>query len=279
MAVALPVFGAIGVGAGRVLFGALAFGALWRLRGSRWPFKRKDIAPVIAVAVIGYSLPFCIMPYVIGVVDEHSKHGSSFAGMMIALVPIMTIVVSIPLLGVWPRFQQLIGVIGGLGGMYLLFSEEISHAVPVRDLLLATVVPFVYALSNTYIKRRFEHTPPLALVTAVMSVSALVMLPLAIGVQPIQLEGKVWVAILCVVVLGVVNTAGGTYVFYGLLREHGPLYAGMVSYIIPTVALLMGLLRGETITARQLIAMAIIFAMVAITQTSRPRQVETIAQP
>ena len=278
MATALPVFGVVGIGAGRVLFGAVAFGALWRLAGKAWPFERKDIAPVMAVAVIGYSLPFCIMPYVIGVVDEHSDHGSSFAGMMIALVPIMTIVVSIPLLGVWPRPQQLIGVIGGLGGMYLLFSGELEHAVPVRDLLLASVVPFIYALSNTYVKRRFEQMPPLALVTAVMSVSAAVMVPLAIAVQPMRLEGEVWVAILCVVVLGVVNTAGGTYVFYGLLRDHGPLYAGMVSYIIPTVALLMGWLRGETITGRQLIAMGIIFVMVAITQTSRSPKIKTKQQ-
>ena len=274
IAVALPVFGAVGVATGRVLFGAMVFGAIWWMRGRSCPFERKDIVPVIGLAVSGYALAFGIMPHVMGVVVEHSRHGSSFAGMMISLVPIMTIVVSIPLLGVLPSFQQLIGVIGGLGAMCLLFSGEIQHEVPVRDLLLASAVPFLYALSNTYIKRRFERTPPLALVTVVMSVCAVVMMPIAIAVQPIRLEGSVWVAIVCVVVLGAVNTAGGTYIFFGLLRNHGPLHAGMVSYIIPTVAMLMGWLRGETITRQQLIALGIIFVMVAITQRSKSRRIK-----
>ena len=84
-----------------------------------------------------------------------------------------------------------------------------------------------------------------------------------------------WPAVACLLVLGPIATGLGTFLFYRLIQGHGPLYAGMVSYVIPCVATLLGLLSGETITLGQLVAVAGALGMVALTQLSPSRLVPT----
>jgi drug/metabolite transporter (DMT)-like permease len=77
-------------------------------------------------------------------------------------------------------------------------------------------------------------------------------------------------AVLCLVILGILCTAVATAMFYTLVQGHGPLYAGMVTYIIPCISMLAGHLIGETITMRQVGAMGGILLMVALVQTGKP---------
>jgi len=51
-----------------------------------------------------------------------------------------------------------------------------------------------------------------------------------------------------------------------LIVTKGPLFAGMVTYVVPTLALVWGALDGEVITSRQLLAMAGVLSMVALVQ-------------
>ena len=66
--------------------------------------------------------------------------------------------------------------------------------------------------------------------------------------------------------LGIVGTGLGTYMFNKLVVEHGPLFAGMVTYLVPVGALVWGWLDHETVTPLQLAALTGIFLMVGIVQ-------------
>jgi hypothetical protein len=54
--------------------------------------------------------------------------------------------------------------------------------------------------------------------------------------------------------------------FIDLVVKEGPLFAGMVTYVVPVLALAWGAIDGETITGQQLAAIGGVLAMVALVQ-------------
>ena len=276
---ALESFSFLSVGMVRVFFGAVALMLVWKWQKQRWPLTSRDMIPLTAVAIIGYAIPFCVQPYVVGEVQRLADHGGAFGGMMVSFVPLLTILVSIPMLGVYPTKRQFFGVIGGFACIYMLYREELGVDVPLRLLLLGSVTPLCYAMANTYVKRRFHHIPAVPLALGEMLITAAVLAPLALSFDPVQVNDALPMSIFCLLLLGVICTGIAGAMFYKLIQGHGPLYAGMVAYIIPCVAMLIGYLDGEQLAAGQLGAIAGIFIMVALVQFRPPAAFADALEP
>jgi drug/metabolite transporter (DMT)-like permease len=187
----------------------------------------------------------------------------------------LTLLVSAPMLGVYPSRRQLVGVLGGLACMALLFGDALARHVPPGDLALAASVPLCYAVTNVYIRQRLADLSALALSIAGLVLTALMLLPLGLLVEPARLEGDVSQAVACVAVLGVLGTGLGTYLFNRLIQEQGPLFAGMTTYLVPVGAVVWGWLDDEQVTLMQLGALVGIFSMVALVQfgAARPTRI------
>ena len=148
---AVATYTPLGVAAIRVVSGAAVLAVIYVIRERNWPFKVADIPPLALIVVLGYSWPFFIQPHLI------QFCGSGVIGLMPSLVPLVTIVISVPILGVWPSTRQITGVLIGLGLIALLFLDGVSRSIDTVHLLLAVTVPFSYAISNTFVKRRFSN--------------------------------------------------------------------------------------------------------------------------
>jgi drug/metabolite transporter (DMT)-like permease len=59
-------------------------------------------------------------------------------------------------------------------------------------------------------------------------------------------------------VLGIVGTGVASVTFYMLMKKAGPVFASMVTYGIPFVAIAWGISTGETITLMQVAGMIVI---------------------
>jgi len=280
---ALIVFGPLTVGGGRVLSGALTGLLIWWLlqRGRRrpdehdalgkprWPLGIRDLPALLLVMVLGYAYPFAMQPHLIG------KYGDSgFFGMMVSFVPLMTMVVSVPLLGVRPRAREVVGVAVGLMFIALLFGDGLRRAISPTDLALAVSVPLMYATCNTFLKRRFSGVAPLPLSVSAMSLAALVVLPVGLAREPVRAvaaEPTTWAwPLAALLLLGVVGTGLAMWMFYKLIQERGPLFAGMVTYVVPLGAVLWGVADGETLTLLQCVALGGVLGAVALVQSGRP---------
>ena len=66
--------------------------------------------------------------------------------------------------------------------------------------------------------------------------------------------------------LGVFGTGIALLCFTIMIQRRGPLFAGMVTYVIPVIALIAGAVDGEYISPLQIIAIVGILLMVAIVQ-------------
>lgn len=259
-------FGPIAISFSRVVLGASVLWIILMMTEKSWPFTRKDLAPLLIPVLIGAVVPYSLLPWLI------NRNGSGLIGMMIGLVPIMTVIASIPLLNQWPGTRKMIGVIGGFFFLILLMKDSIEHDAALFDMILAALVPLCYAVTNTYIKRRFRATPPLALSLAVLALSAAFLLPimfiLPLPVLQPEASQHFQISSLALLTNGILATGISTYGFYFLIKERGPLFAGLVAYLIPLGAVLWGWADGEHVTSTQIISILGILAMVAFIELS-----------
>jgi drug/metabolite transporter (DMT)-like permease len=266
---ATHAFGPIEVGIGRLAGGAAVLSLVWWLEREKHRVTANDFARIAGVALVGTTLPFVIQPYCLA-----QGFGHSYFGMLVALTPLATIFVSVPMLGVWPNMRQLLGVLGGFVCMLFILLDGNERGMPTGLLALAVTVPLSYALGNTYLKWKLAHVQAVPLTTLLLATAAAWLLPLELMpavAQKMELAGPPrpddWaMAIAALAVLGVVGTGVAILLFINLVQQRGPLFAGMVTYVVPVLALMWGALDGETITTRQMAAMAGVLVMVAMVQ-------------
>lgn len=255
-------FSPLEVGAGRVLGGAAVLAAVWMLKGLPWSLRRGDLAALAFVVLAGMAWPYCVQPWLV------ERHGSGFIGATVSFVPLLTILASIPLLGESPNRRQLVGVLGGLACLGLLTKDGFDRQVPAADLLLAGSVPLCYALANVCIRRQLQHIPSLPLSTLMLGCTSALLLPVALATNwPSAATGeRLPLAISALAILGVLGTGVGTLIFNKMVLDQGPLFAGMVTYLVPVGAMVWGWVDEERVTLLQGLALAGIFAMVALAQ-------------
>lgn len=266
---ATHALGPTDVGIGRLLGGAAVIAGVWWVQRTAHRVSRRDLLRISGVALVSTAIPFVVQPYCLS-----RGFGHSYFGMMVGLVPIATIVVSIPILGVWPTTRQVVGVVGGFICMLLLVQDGSERGMPAGLLALALTVPVCYALGNTYLKWKLSHVHavPFTALALAMAAGWLILLRFMPGAldyfglyEPVQRHD--WpAAIVSILFLGTVGTGVAVLLFNWLVVKEGPLFAGMVTYVVPTVALAWGAIDGEAITPRQLIAIAGILAMVGLVQ-------------
>lgn len=261
--------GPLAIGTCRLLGGATILTIIWAWQRPHVRIAPRDWLHVLFVAALANAWPFTTLPYVMSQANEHG-----YFGMMVALVPLVTIMASIPMLGVWPTQRQLIGVIGGLVCLAGVVEDGSQRGIPLSLLALALTVPTSYAIGNTYIKWKLEHIPPVQLTAMFLGMGGCLLLTLQLFpdfLKSAQLTGPEaphdWpVALLSIAMLGVFSTGFAVLLFIRLVKYQGPLFAGMVTYVIPLVALAWGQFDEERLTPLQLAAMGGVLAMVALVQ-------------
>ena len=135
----------------------------------------------------------------------------------------------------------------------------ISDNTQLWGMLAFLIAGLGYSTSNIMAKLR----PPsndLFTTTAVLSLSALMMLPLSLG------SGDPWfnaplqtTAVVSVAILGLLCTALATYLYYRVLRSAGAAFVSQMNYFIPIWALLIGVIfLDEKIGLNAIVALVLI---------------------
>jgi drug/metabolite transporter (DMT)-like permease len=132
---------------------------------------------------------------------------------------------------------------------------------------LAVLTGAVCYAVNTIIARRVPPTPALVIAAGVMTVSALVMVPLAICIdRPWRLDVAP-VDAMCVVYLGLSATALAETVYFRVIATAGATFVSLMNYLIPLVAVFAGILAlGEEPGWHVAVALGLILAGIGISQ-------------
>lgn len=272
-------FGPVEIGVARLLLGAASLGAIWWWRRDLLRLERRHWGPILLSALVANVPPYVSQPYVIS-----QGFGHSFFGVVVAAIPLLTILMSIPMLGIRPTKRELLGVVGGLVCLWFVVEDGMDRGMSLGLLALAFVVPLTGSFNNVFVKRALPDAAALPVTAAMLGSAGLMLLPLEFcrpALDALHLAGPSAATvepttILFLLVLGIVATGLSTVAYFYMVIKEGPLFAGMTTYVVPMMALAWGLLDHERITTGQLIAMGGVLAMVALVQSgSRRRIVET----
>jgi drug/metabolite transporter (DMT)-like permease len=276
------VMGPVEIAIWRLFSGAAVVGLCWWFKRGEYRMTRRDLV-LIAVASLLFTVPTqVIQAYVL---EQGFGHG--FFGTMVAAIPLLTILVSVPMLGVRPTGRELFGVLGGLACIFLLVEEGVHRGMSPGLLALTMIIPLSSALSNTFYKWRLPHVPAAPLTTTILVVSGLALMPLQASprlMSALSIGAPAGMsvtpgAITYLLLLGVVGSGVSTMAYIWLVLKRGPLFAGMTTYVVPVIALLWGTLDHEAISSMQAMAIAGVLGMVALVQTKGARKVAADAKP
>ena len=187
------------------------------------------------------------------------KLPSSLAGLLIAAVPIISVVTA-RLTGGTERLspRRWAGLVIGLAGVVLLAAPDLGggSGLAVGEVLL---VALGYATAPLIAARKLADVPALPMTAACLSLGALVWLPAAVLTWPQRVpSGRVLGALAA---LGVICTACAFLVFLALIREAGTSRAMVFTYINPAVAVAAGVaFLSEPFTATIAASFALILA-------------------
>jgi drug/metabolite transporter (DMT)-like permease len=264
------VFAPVEIGIWRMLSGAAVVGLFWWWRPGEFCIRRRDWLYMLVVAVAFTAPPQVVQSYVLA-----QGYGHSFFGTMVAAIPLLTILVSVPMLGIIPTRREIVGVLGGLACMWLLVEDGVHRGMSWELLALTFVVPLSSALSNTFIKWKLPHVPAAPLTTTLLVAASFALLPLQLStpaLETLHIAGPANAtvtptAVVYLLLLGIVGSGASTMVFIWMILKKGPLYAGMTTYVVPVLALLWGTVDSETISRQQMLAIVGVLVMVATVQT------------
>jgi drug/metabolite transporter (DMT)-like permease len=184
---------------------------------------------------------------------------SSLAGILVAAAPLWTAV-----LAIWVDHEErsqglrLGGVLVGFGGVALLLGVDLGGSGSALLGGLAVVLASLgYAVGGLLVKHRLAGLAPVGMSAAVVTASAIFLLPPALLTAPEAAPGLGPAA--AVAVLGVLGTGLAFVILYRLIASIGPARAWLVTYIAPGFAVVYGaVLLSEEVTVATLAGLALI---------------------
>jgi drug/metabolite transporter (DMT)-like permease len=154
----------------------------------------------------------------------------------------------------------LVGLVG-VGVLAGLHPEGGWYAV--AGTLAIVVASLSYAAANHFVQHNFSQTVPLVIATVSCCTGGLILLPFAVVQWPEKMPS--WEAIASIATLGILGTAVALLFFYRLLKRYGAARASLVTYLLPPVALVYGvLILDEQVTLNAALGLVLILAGVAL---------------
>ncbi|MFN8265818.1 MAG: DMT family transporter [Chitinophagaceae bacterium] len=195
---------------------------------------------------------------------------SAVAGMLNALTPLFVILVGIVFFRSKVQWKKIAGVGIGFSGMLILvFAKGVK--IESTDLIfpgLVLLATFFYGINANMIHHYLKDVGSLQI--ASIAFVSLILPSLGLlgwtGFFSHHLSEKQFLLSgLASSVLGIFGTAVASILFYMLMKRSGVLFSSMVTYGIPFVAVLWGLIAGESISIVELLGLLIILSGVYIT--------------
>lgn len=220
--------------------------------------NKKDIPLTILSGLLGTFFPaylFCI---------AETRLDSGVAGILNALTPLFTILIGVVFFQLKLSPRKWVGVLTGLAGLILLVlagKKQISFSnISYSGFII--IATLCYGINVNMVSRYLKHIPSLTLAAIAFS---LLTLPAGIvllytGYFNMDASNGFIYSTASSAVLGIFGTAVASVLFYILMKKAGALFASMVTYGIPFIALAWGFVAGETITAVQYLCLGLILA-------------------
>jgi len=240
------------IGAVRIFSAALVFlpPAIFHIR----QLPKSKLPIIVLTGLLGNLFPAFLFGVAI-----HQKIESSAAGILNSLTPLFVIIIGALFFKTKIPAKKIIGVVIGFIGLFILSVSK--GPVSISDIgftLLILLATLFYGLNVNIVGNYLKGLDPVKIATVSI---AFLLVPTAfvLWLKPIQLgDTNVRNSVLAAVTLGLLGSAAATIIFYMLIKRAGGLFASLVTYVIPIIAMIWGLVAHENVGLVQLSCLGII---------------------
>jgi len=250
------------LGSLRIIFSSIfIFLIAWR---NIFSIKKIEWKWITISAFLGSFFPAFLFAFAEKEID------SSVASIINSIVPLNTLILGMIIFKIESTKRQIIGVLVGFFGTYLLISSGLKLN-PDQNYNYAGLVilcSFLYALNVNIIKKYLQHLSALTITvghfTAIILPAVLVFLFSDFEFSSLE-NDEVKTSIFYVFILALFGTALAKIIFNKLIKISSPVFASSVTYSMLIVSIFWGIVDGEKFSIYQLIATFIIVFGVILT--------------
>lgn len=212
---------------------------------------------VLYSALLGTFFPSFLFAFAIQGID------SSIASILNSVTPFNALWVGLVFFGFAFKKKQLIGILVGLAGTVILIYQG-ADMNPNQNYWFA-ILPIVssvgYAFNVNIIKKHLQDLEPLAITTGnfvLIVIPTLLVLMFSGFFTTFEVTPDTQHALFYVTLLAIFGTGLAKVMFNKLIHISSPVFSTSVTYLIPIVAVMWGVLDGENLSLLQLFAGGII---------------------
>jgi drug/metabolite transporter (DMT)-like permease len=218
---------------------------------------------VFLCTLLGNGIPMYLYPL------AQTHISSSVAGIVNSLTPLCVYIIGIFFFHLHNTRLKLIGVVVGLLGAVCLivFKPSAELKADFFFLCVALTAPIMYGISSNFLKKHLSGLPGIPL-TAMMY---LMLLPGAIALffncdipHKIATNEAAQQALPYTLMLGVLGTALAMSLFNVLIKRAHIMFASSVSYLMPLVAVMLGVIDNERLASFEIFGLVLILVGVIL---------------
>ncbi len=228
---------------------------------NRWAF--------LSVGVFGSAIPYFLF------VMAQTEISSSLSGILNSLTPLFTLIFAIAFFKQKIRPISMVGVslglIGAIGLIYFSAEHELAKSFTVY-MLLPIIASACYGINVNIIKSKLQNIDPVAVTALSFALIGPVGGVYLFGFsdfvthfqEPNGLQSFGYISI-----LAVAGTALAVLIFNMLIKETTALFASSVTYLIPIVAIIWGVVDGEEFNVTQLLFAGLILGGISLIKSKK----------
>ena len=211
---------------------------------------KKQVKNLLLAGLLGSFFPAFLFPL------AQTQLSSSLTGVLNALTPLFVVLVGGAFFNTKITKRNAIGLVIAFVGVIILVAYKESGGwdslTGINAYALFVIAACIcYSFNLHVIKTRFTKLKSIE----ISSISLLMILPLALiylfaGTDfsyKLATHPQAWEALGYVTILGMVGTAAGLILFNIMVKSASPFFASLVTYTIPIVAIMWGVLDGEVL--------------------------------
>tara|TARA_B100001093_G_scaffold78026_2_gene69097 strand:- start:2215 stop:3090 length:876 start_codon:yes stop_codon:yes gene_type:complete len=226
-----------------VLF-ILGFNSLKKIPKNKWKW-------ILATGYIGSFFPSFLFAFAQTEID------SGVTAILNSLTPLATLVIGLIFFKFLINAKQIAGIFIGLIGSLLLIYQG-SSINPQQNFLfvvLILIASIFYAISLNLLKAHLQNVSATGIAVGnflcILPPAFIILFFTDLRIIDFKVNQDVQNAIFYVVVLSIFGSAFAKILFNKLIQISSPIFASSITYTLPIVAIMWGLVDGETITLGQ----------------------------
>ena len=251
----------------RIALGAAVLYLALRRQGGEVPTDGTMIRHFAVAALVGSIVPFTLLAWG----EQHVT--SALTAVLNASTPLFTALFAAASLHERLNRLQVAGLAIGVVGVATAAGVGASdlHGSSLPGALASVLAAACYGLAFVYMRRHLVAIPPLVASTGQLTAGAVVLFPVAAVTSVSDGVALTPTRVASVVLLGVLGTGLAYVLNYRIIADLGATKASLVTYLIPVVAVVVGIVvLDEPFEWRLLVGGALTVTGIAAVNSRRP---------